>query len=196
MVAAKKSHRLTKRSGFTLIELLVTLAIIAVVFGITAPLATGWLRMQRISDAVEELRTNWIKARTIAMDEGRTYRFQIMPGNTSYRLAPNEVAFWSDRSQSVNAPTYGDQSESGGWTLEQPLSEGLHFDAASDDLVGLHGSNPDATWLFLADGTARLLDQDGHEHQQASIVLMSDTGQVKHLQMRALTGHSQIITPQ
>jgi prepilin-type N-terminal cleavage/methylation domain-containing protein len=188
-------RRNSSRAGYTLVELLAVMAIIAIVFAMTAPLATGWLRMQRIQDTVEELRTNLIKTRTIAMDEGRTYRFQIMPNNIGYRIAPNETANWPDQAQSVNAPTYGDQFENGGWVLEQPLPDGLQFQPAPGDVVGL-GSNPDATWLFLADGTARLLDQDGHEHQLASILLTSDRGQVKRLQMRALTAHSQIVNPQ
>jgi prepilin-type N-terminal cleavage/methylation domain-containing protein len=189
-------RRNSSRAGYTLIELLAVMAIIVIVFAMAAPLATGWLRMQRIQDTVEELRTNLIKTRTMAMDEGRTYRFQIMANNTGYRIAPNETAHWPDRSQSVNAPIYGDQSETGGWVLEQPLPEGLQFAPdPSDVLVGL-GGNPDATWLFLADGTARLLDQDGHEHQLASILLTSDRGQTKRLQLRALTAHSQIINPQ
>jgi prepilin-type N-terminal cleavage/methylation domain-containing protein len=185
----------SSRRGFTLVELLVTMALIALVFGITAPMAGGWLRAQRLQDAVEELRTNWIKARTLAMDEGRPYRFQILTSGLGYRLAPNELAFWPDRSQSINAPVYGEEEDTGAWVLEQPLSEGLHFEAVPDDMVGLSGSNMEATWLFMPDGTARLLDQDGREHQQAGILLVTQESKIRQLQMRALTAHSQTVTP-
>jgi prepilin-type N-terminal cleavage/methylation domain-containing protein len=185
----------TDRRGFTLLELLITVTIIGVVMGVAVPLTYGWLRMQHLSDTVDELRTDWIKARTIAMDEGRPYRFQITGDNLSYRLAPNEWSYWPDQAQGVNAPTFGDEEDAGAWTLEKPLKEGIRFEVTPGDTVGL-GGNADATWLFMPDGTAKLLDQDGHEHQQASIMIVSDDGRRRQLQVRALTAQSMLVKQQ
>ena len=187
--SARSIHR---RSGFTLVELLATIAIIAIVSAMTAPLATGWWRNQKLQEAIDDLRTDWIKARTQAMDEGRPYRFQVNSDNKGYRIAPNEIGNWPDQSNGVNAPPTGDPDEIAGLITEKSLPENLTFEAAGDQ-VNLGGGNTDATWLFLPDGRARLLDSDGREHQSASIILSEQGGgRRRQLTMRALTAQASL----
>lgn len=173
-------------------ELLATLVIIALISGLAAPSITGWLRGQRLQEAIDDLRTDWVKARTLAMDEGRVYRFQITGDNKGYRIAPNDSGNWSDQSNGVNAPPSSDPDESSGLITEKTLNEIIHFEPAND-LVNLSGDNRESTWLFLPDGRARLLDADGREHQQASIILAEPQGGSRRkVTMRALTAQSQI----
>lgn len=173
-------------------ELLATLVVIALVAGLSAPSITGWLRGQRLQEAIDDLRTDWIKARTLAMDEGRAYRFQINNDNMGYRYAPNENTYWSDQSQGVNAPPSSDPDEAPGLVTEKTLNPVVHFEAANDQ-VNLSGDNRESTFLFLPDGRARLLDVDGREHQEASVILADQDGvNRRKLTMRALTAQSSI----
>lgn len=182
---------LNKRGGFTLVELLATMAILAIVMAMTAPMATGWWRNQKLQEAIDDLRTDWIKARTHAMDEGRQYRFQLLSGNHGYRIAPNEIEQWTDQSNGVNAPPSGDPDEVAGHVIEKTLPDNLIFESATD-LVNL-GANQEATWLFLPDGRAKLLDGDGREHQLASIIVSEQDGSRKRqLTMRALTAQASL----
>lgn len=167
-------------------------AILVLVAGTGIPMTLGWLRMQRLGEGTDNLRTDWIKARTLAMDEGRPYRFQILQDMTSYRLAPNEAQYWTEFASGINAAPAGSDEEPGGWIYEQRLPEGIQF-APANDAVNL-GATTESTWLFLPDGRARLLDTDGIEHEQAALILVDTTsGRQRILQMRALTGHSRII---
>ena len=189
------STRRNSRRGFTLAELLAVLAILVVVGGLAIPATASWLRLQRLGDGVEALRTDWIKARTLAMDEGRPYRFQVLPDMLSYRLAPNEAQYWPEYASGVNAAPSGSDDEPGGWVYEQHLPEGILFEP-SGDAVNLAASN-DPTWLFLPDGRARLLDTDGAEHEQGLLFVSDPTsGRRRQLLMRALTGHSKIVPQQ
>lgn len=185
------SVRTRLRRGFTLAELLVVLVLLVIVGGVATPMVGGWMRLQRLQEGVDALRTDWIKARTLAMDEGRPYRFQVQ-GPTGYRIAPNEAPYWPEHTSGVNAPPSGDPDEPGGWVYEQNLPEGIQFEPSGDpaDLAG----SGDATWLFLPDGRARLLDGDGMEHEQAVLVVgEGQGGRRRHLLMRALTAHSRIV---
>jgi prepilin-type N-terminal cleavage/methylation domain-containing protein len=180
-----------RRSAFTLVELLATLVIIAVASGIIAPLAAGWWRSHSLQEHLDDLRTDWIKARTLAMDEGRPYRFQILSTGQGYRIAPNEIQYWPDQSSGVNAPPTGDEEEQQGTVIEKTLPNNLLFEEAGD-AVNLSSNNQESTWLFLPDGRAKLLDFDGREHQQASIILHETSGQRRRqLTMRALTAQAQ-----
>ena len=168
------------------------MAIIAITAGIVAPMASGWWQAQKLQEAIDDLRTDWIKARTFAMDEGRPYRFSIEQGGLGYRIAPNEIDYWQSASTGVNAPPSGDPDEVAGNLIERPLPNGILFQSAGD-LVNLSPENPESTWLFLPDGRAKLLDGDGREHQQASILLVEQNGnRRRQLTMRALTAQSQL----
>jgi hypothetical protein len=127
------------------------------------------------------------------MDEGRPYRFQVINNNRGYRIAPNELNHWQDQSSGVNAPPSGDPDELPGTVTEKTLPDNLVFEP-SGDLVNLGGGNSEATWLFLPDGRAKLLDGDGREHQQASILLSEQGGgRRRQLTMRALTAQAQLV---
>ncbi len=168
------------------------MAIMVLVAGAGVPLTLGWLRLQRLGEGTDNLRTDWIKARTLAMDEGRPYRFQVLQDMTSYRLTPNEAQYWTEFASGINAAPAGSDEETGAWVYEQRLPEGIQF-AAAGDAVNLGGTT-ESTWLFLPDGRARLLDADGNEHEQANLVLVDATsGRQRILQMRALTGHSRVV---
>jgi prepilin-type N-terminal cleavage/methylation domain-containing protein len=184
--------RKSNRSAFTLAELLAVVAIIAVTAGIVAPMASGWWNAQKLQEAIDDLRTDWIKARTYAMDEGRAYRFAIDQSGQAYRIAPNEMDYWQSASTGVNAPPTGDPDEVAGNVIERPLPNNVVFRSAGD-LVNLSAENNESTWLFLPDGRAKLLDTDGREHQSASIILAEQQGtRVRQLTMRALTAQSQL----
>src|SRR5439155_19849987 len=76
--------------------------------------------------------------------------------------------------------------------IGKALPENLTFDKAGD-LVNRGGGNTDATWLFLPDGRAGLLDGDGREHQSASIILSEQGGgRRRQLTMRALTAQASL----
>lgn len=188
--------RRNNRAGFTLVELLATVAILAIVMAMVSPLATGWWRTQKLQEAIDDLRTDWIKARTVAMDEGRPYRFQVLSDNHGYRIAPNEIEYWPDQTSGVNAPPSGDPDETAGIVMEKTLPENLTFQSA-DDLVNLGGGNLEATWLFLPDGRAKLLDADGREHQLSNIILSEQGGgRRRQLTMRALTAQASLTSLQ
>jgi hypothetical protein len=165
----------------------------AIVGGIAVPATIGWLRLQRLQEGLDSLRADWLKARTLAMDEGRPYRFQVLPGQTSYRIAPNEAQYWPDHTTGVNAPPSGGDEETAGWHHEQNLPEGIQFESAGDVVDVVTGG--ESAWLFLPDGRARLLDADGLEHENASLLLTEGPGRRRRqLMMRALTGHARLVS--
>lgn len=184
--------RRNSRSAFTLAELLAVLAIIAITAGLVAPMASGWWQAQKLQEAIDDLRTDWIKARTYAMDEGRPYRFAIDQSGQGYRIAPNDIDHWQGASTGVNAPPTGDPDEVPGTVIERHLPNNVLFRSAGDQ-VNLSAENTESTWLFLPDGRAKLLDSDGRERQSSSIILAEQQGtRVRQLTMRALTAQSQL----
>lgn len=190
MAIRKHDQMRNSRAGFTLVELLSVIAILAFASAVIAPMAANWWMTQRLQGAIDDLRTDWIHARTAAMDEGRVYRFQILSSEQQYRIAPNEIAYWPEQASGVNAPPTGDPDEDAGVVIEKSLPNNLHFEAAND-MVNISGGNPDSTWLFLPDGRAKLLDGTGREHQQASILIVEQAGRRRQLTMRALTAQAQ-----
>jgi len=73
-------------AGFTLLELMVALTIVALIAGLTMPLAGRMLDGMRYREGVRDVRTLLDTARYRAVSEGRAIDVNIYPGERRLRL--------------------------------------------------------------------------------------------------------------
>ncbi len=173
------------RPAFTLTEMLVVLALIVIIAAISVP-ALQDLYADYLQDAAADgVRAAWAEARLHAIDEGRPYRFAIVPGMGNFRVAPDGPEFWAG-GDSSSSP-----SNSPPWMMQDALPRGIRF----ADPSGLGGGAatgdtalpPDAVgleqWMpvvnFMPDGTAS---------QDVEIVFESRNALPLQLKLRAMTG--------
>jgi type II secretion system protein H len=180
------SQTRNSRSGFTLLETIVVLAILVLVAAMSFPAFDSWLQNQRLSDAVDEVRTNWVKARAHAMQEGRVYRFSWQPGDAAIRIAPDESEFWPDATSGSSPVTEGFPP---GYLIEKELPEGIQFQLSPTADAG-----PD-TVLFQPNGTAVVLALDGTERMQTEVALVNRKNKSRVLRLRAITCVATVVNP-
>ncbi len=161
-----------RRRSFTLFELVVVLALLVVVAAIAVPALDVMYSDLRVKAGVDALRASWAQARARAMNEGRPYRFAVVPNEGKYRIAPLNDSAWTGSSDS-SAP----QSSS---VTDDLLPKGINFRLAD----GYQGAGTDADGyttvvIFLPDGTAR---------DDAEITLNARDARPIVLKIRGLTG--------
>lgn len=66
-----------KATGITLIELLVTIAIVAVVAGVSIPALDGWVEKGRLASEMDRIASRLLVLRQQAINEGRSYRLHL-----------------------------------------------------------------------------------------------------------------------
>jgi len=161
-------------------ELILVIAIIALVAMASVPAFNGWFQSYKLGQAVDTLRTRWVKARTLAMDEGRGYRFEWDPEGTTYRMAPDDLDHWPDLAGSPSGPAYSNSTDSPGLVVEESLPDGVHFARYPND--------QGASLCFWPDGTARIYGADGTEQADLVILLVDKFNSSRAMQVRSLTG--------
>src|SRR5437867_3712944 len=82
---------MSKRHGYTLLELMLVVIIIVAAASITFPLASYLLERNRVSAAQDQVKTRWIKLRSLAMEQGRAYTFKATENTGQYRIEPDEA---------------------------------------------------------------------------------------------------------
>jgi prepilin-type N-terminal cleavage/methylation domain-containing protein len=187
-VRPRQIDRWSECAGYTLLELMLVLAILVVVSAIAYPSAEAMFGHLRMSQGADAVRGAWAEARAHAIDEGRPYRFAIVPNQGNYRVAPDSPEFWGSNGQGQSA---GDSS-SQGVILSKALPKGLRFSApdapaAGANLQGESSLPPDSVspdmWssrtVFLPDGTAS---------QDVEIVFGAPGTMGLVMKLRALTG--------
>ncbi len=179
------ANRGSPRAGFTLLELLLVLAIIVLISTASWPSLKAWFQGHHLTQAVDLVRTQWVKARTLAMEEGRAYRFAWQTGSGLYRLAPDDLENWPELQGTLAAPRlWGGNSP--GLVIEETLPEGVQFAAGE-------GATSDGGWcretiVFRPNGTTLILSVDGLERPEIQVGLVDSGGHVNVLQLRGLTG--------
>jgi prepilin-type N-terminal cleavage/methylation domain-containing protein len=136
------------RRAYTLLEVLLVLALLVILGALAAPSIDGAYGGIRLRAGADALRAALANARSHAMDEGRPYRFAVMPGQAAYRVAPDGADYWG----SGDATPRGDPNNPP-LVLEEQLPKGVVF--TLDDSSVSSGSGGWATVeTFLPDGTA------------------------------------------
>ncbi len=175
-----------QRRGYTLFELVLVLALLVVLAAIAYPSLDAMVGDYRIAAAVDQARAGWAQARSRSIDEGRAYRFAVIPNTGNYRIAPNSPEFWN----AVGVPVTADGAVAP-LVLEDGLPRGVRFvdsaqgvgaDASSETLMPVGGIDP-SMWspvvTFLPDGTAQ---------EDVRITFQTKGARPMVLRMRGLTG--------
>jgi prepilin-type N-terminal cleavage/methylation domain-containing protein len=173
------------RTGFTLVELVLVLAIIVIFSAIVYPSVDYLYGTHQMTRAADMVRAAWAEARAHAIDEGRPYRFAIVPNKGNYRVAPHAPEFWSSE-----APPALVDPDHPHLILSDALPKGLRFNAEDTLTAPTAGPSslpaaqvPIAAWsskaIFLPDGTAK---------SDVEIIFGAKGTRELHLRLRALTG--------
>lgn len=187
-----------RRPGFTLLEVMLVLAILAIVAAMSWPAFDAWFQSQYLSEAADVVRTNWVKARARAMDEGRPYRFAWRPNEQEFRIAPDEMDYWPDLVGSITGPQSNDAQSLPGIVIEKKLPSRITFTTSPTDGSGGNAGNGgwcDTFLIFQPDGSARVMAADGSDPPQLDVAVANERGQIKTLRMRAITCVVTLVSP-
>jgi Tfp pilus assembly protein FimT len=182
------------RRGVTLFELLLVVGIIAFMAILTVPAMDLFMPDTKVKGSVDQVRAAWADARARAIEEGRPYRFSIVPDTGHYRIAPDSPEYWGG----------GGSPQGECLVLEESLPGGVRFQVADAGNSGADTS--DVPWIdpdqksaqaspapsayshpvvFLPDGTAR---------EDVAIAFVVKGARRTTLQLRGLTGSTSLHT--
>jgi type II secretory pathway pseudopilin PulG len=154
------------RRAYTLLEMMLLLVIIVMLAALAYPSLDSMYGDFKVSSAADQVRAAWAEGRAQAINEGRAYRFAVIPGKGNYRLAPDSNEFWGGNGATSANPTSTDQPV----ILEKALPKGVRLVVAdpsgaspdltpTDDTVAPAGSVDPSQYqsvvTFLPDGTSR-----------------------------------------
>jgi type II secretory pathway pseudopilin PulG len=186
-----------QRRGYTLLELALVCALLVVIAAVTFPSLATMYHQHRLGLATDSVREAWALARARAIEEGRPYRFAVIPDSGRFRVAPDSPEFWSG-SGAPDAEANG--TERPPLTLSRTLPGGVVFvmDGSgssagaggggwADDQGGEDDDDPGAPWkpvaVFMPDGTAQ---------EDATIQFQGGGSRTATLRLRGLTGHASV----
>lgn len=169
------------RQGFTLLELIIVLALILLITAIAYPNLMSMYSDMRVKTGADHLRARLTEARSHAIDEGRPYRFAIVPGQGGYRIAPESMEYWDDATQ----VDIGDAGTTPPLVLEDLMPNEIKFTVDE-------GSN-----LPIANGygTLVIFNADGSCDVDVSIQIELDGSRPIEMKIRALTGAVSVRQP-
>jgi len=173
------------RRAYTLFEVLLVMTLLVLMAALVVPNLDAMFADYRLAAAVDGVRASWAQGRAHAMDEGRPYRFAIVPGKSNYRVGPDSSDFWTGS----GSPAPADPANPP-LVLEDALPRGVTFTTADaaytpagGDTVLPVGSVEPSQWtptaIFLPNGTAR---------DDVEIVFQARGCKPIVLRLRALTG--------
>jgi prepilin-type N-terminal cleavage/methylation domain-containing protein len=175
----------SRRPAYTLLELVLVMAVIAIIGAISYPSIDSMYGSYKVQGAMDSLRAGWASARVHAMEEGRPYRFAVLPGKGNFRIAPDSPEFWNGDAATSTDPNSGPLVFNG--TLPKGVRMTFAGQDGEDDKDQDTVADPESTdpsqyvtaAIFLPDGTAR---------DDVEISFQCRGTRPQALQLRAMTG--------
>jgi prepilin-type N-terminal cleavage/methylation domain-containing protein len=145
-----RSSRSKRRPAYTLLEIIIVMVIIVIIAAISVPLIQSTLAQSRIDASGDLVRGKMAEARARAMQDGRPWRFSVLPGSGSYQLAPDDSSEWD---QAVTEPD--DRPD----LFRDSLPQDIIFALTREDIFNSDSASPPSGgWqtvaVFTADGAA------------------------------------------
>lgn len=175
------------RRAYTLLELLLVLAVLVIIAAIGYPMLDGMSAPYKVQGAVDATKAAWAQAHVHAMDEGRPYRFAVVPGRGNFRIGPDDDAYWSGG----DPPDLN--SDNPAYVFEDTLPTDVRFifngnGAGKTDESFEVGKVGSGQWVpvvvFLPDGTAS---------DDVQITFDCAAARSMTIQLRAITGTSTVL---
>jgi Tfp pilus assembly protein FimT len=88
MFLDRRSAADRRRRAMTLIEVVLTLCLLVILAGLTWPSLGRPMAAQRLREAADQIRTDWVHARVDAMSTGRTNVFRYEADSDTYSIQP------------------------------------------------------------------------------------------------------------
>jgi len=167
------------RFGFTLFELMIVMGIIIIILAIGAPLFLDNLNADtRLDAAADMVKARWADCRTQAIDEGRSYRFAVIPNSGKFRVEP----FDPDSPDSPVLNTF-DANGIASLVIVDELPSGVRF-ATKDNPINSDVDAPtDGNYVTVA-----VFQSDGSALEDVEISFGSTGGRTITLKLRGFTG--------
>ncbi len=172
------------RHGYTLMEVLLVMAVMVIIAAISYPSVDSLMDGVKLEAAADSLKAGWTEAQTRAVNEGRPYRFAVVPNKGNFRVAPDSADYWAGSTPAPEDP------ENPPLVLEKSLPKGIIFtpngqvpNSSDADTSYPDSSVPSGEWstmaVFLSDGTAQ---------DDADVTFQLNHSRPINLHLRALTG--------
>jgi Tfp pilus assembly protein FimT len=163
------------RRAFTILEVALVAVLVLILAAMAYPSIEAIYGDVRLTAAADLIRARWADARAHAIEEGRPYRFAVIPQSGQFRVAPDGADVWGGQGgDMVEAPPDAKPLD-----VEEALPKGVTFaDAAASEDADSSGQ-----WStlvrFMPDGTA---DRD------VEISFTANGNRSLVLKLRGLTG--------
>ncbi len=208
-----KPLRSTTRSAYTLLEIILVLAILAAMAAIVTPSIGEAFQRQRLNASIDQLRTEWDKARLTAMKTGQIQAFNCTIGDRTYTITPymtgddmnnastgatvmtaaGTVGLAASTGMLTPSETSSSVTDQNSRTLQEEVTfvscavssdmRAMSIAAAQGGLVGMQSMNQ--TVLFYPDGST----------STAEAIIQIASGTQRAVRIRGLTGSTQVLTP-
>jgi len=173
-----------RRSGYTLLEVVVATMVVVIMAGVSMPSVRVMFGSFKVHGAADTVRGAWAQARGRAIDEGRPYRFAVIPDSGYFRVAPDDASYWGGS---------GGQDSHAGMVLEESLPAGVHFNINGNTSVA-----PDRGDSLAEPGPAPVgasaytfaitFQADGTVDQDAEVIFQMQNAASVCLCLRSMTG--------
>jgi prepilin-type N-terminal cleavage/methylation domain-containing protein len=162
--------RPTRHAGFTLTELMVTLAVLAILVGISIPSVLAWMPSIYLKDGAVDVKSAMIRARSLAINEGVEHRVSFDPYGAAYQVDRGNLTSGSTTWTPVLGPL--------------TLPPGINIKTVSAAMEA-DGANP---FLRFSVGGAVVTNLD-----QLSVTLVNDDTDTYRVDVQRRTGHTSLV---